>query len=169
MTRVFTPEENQKWSHTLPGKMISTCLVLRSGTKALMVKAGYKDHWTFPSGIVDTNESPKVAALRETYEEVGLTVNDGDCKLLAVIYTASNGNDRDRFNFAFITDVFDESAALSVPNNEIEKAEWVDFDCVAERSGNKGSYVNFQRILLDPNAAAAYIEVHPIQRERRGA
>lgn len=159
MTRVFTEQENQAWSHRLPGKMTSACIALRSNGKVLMVKAGYKDHWTFPSGIVDENESPKAAAVRETAEEVGLMVDSDDCRLLAVVYTEGGNGDRDRFNFAFVTDAFDENAPLTVPNDEIEQAEWVRLDDVADRSGNKGSYINFQRLLLSPETQEPYVEV----------
>lgn len=159
MAKVFTKQENQAWSQRLPGKMTSACIALRSNGKVLMVKAGYKDHWTFPSGIVDDNESPEAAAIRETKEEVGLAVDEKDCRLLTVIYTEGGDGDRDRFNFAFVTDAFDESAVLTVPNDEIEQAEWVVFDEVAERSGNKGSYVNFQRLLLSSDVQEPYIEV----------
>jgi len=159
MAKVFTKEENQAWSKKLPGKMTSACLVIRCLGKALMVKAAYKDHWTFPSGIVDDKESPKDAALRETKEETGIEFKSVDCKLLTIIYTASTGDDRDRFNFAFSVAVADTNINLSVPNDEIEKAEWVDIKDVAERSGNKGSYREFQKILLDPTIAKPYVEV----------
>ena len=122
MTKIFTKEENQAWSKTLPGKMCSACLILRSNDKVLMVKASYKDHWTFPSGIVDDKESPKSAALRETNEEVGLVIDDDKSSLFTVIYTASKDGDRDRFNFSFITDIEDSNAILSVPNEEIAEA-----------------------------------------------
>jgi 8-oxo-dGTP diphosphatase len=106
MTRIFTDEENQKWQHTLPGKMTSACVALRSGDEVLIVKAGYKDHWTFPSGVVDADESPKAAAIRETYEETGLIIDPDECNLLTVIYTAAfDEKDRERFNFVFIADV----------------------------------------------------------------
>lgn len=163
MAKVFTEQENQTWAQNLPGKMTSACVILRSPEtkKVLMVKAGYKDHWTFPSGIVDPGESPKAAAIRETFEEVGLTVNPDDCSLFTMIYTAAAHEvDRDRFNFAFISDNFDEITELAVPNDEIEQAEWVNAREVAERSGNKGSYVNFQRLLLNPELVEPYIEVH---------
>ena len=161
MTKIFTEQENQARSKTLSGKMCSACVAIRSSGKVLMVKAGYKDHWTFPSGIVDEKESPKSAALCETSEEVGLVIAEDDCNLLTVIYTASNGQDRDRFNFAFMTDIENTEVKLSVPNDEIEKAEWVDFSEVAERSGNKGSYVEFQKLLLDPTDTSPYTEINP--------
>lgn len=162
MTKIFTEQENQTWAQKLPGKMTSACIALRSSGKVLMVKAGYKDHWTFPSGIVDPGESPKAAAIRETLEEVGLAVPSDDCQLLAVIYTAAaHEADRDRFNFAFISDAFDENIDLSVPNDEIEKAEWVNFNEVAERSGGKGSYATFQRLLPSADNSELYVEAHP--------
>lgn len=43
--------------------------------KALIVKANYKAHWTFPGGMIDAGETPKQAAVREIYEEVGLTID----------------------------------------------------------------------------------------------
>lgn len=161
MTRIFTKEENQDWSNKLPGKMCSACMALTSSGKVLMVKAGYKEHWTFPSGIVDPNESPKSAAMRETHEEVGLNVDEERCDLLTVIYAAAINGDRDRFNFAFICNEFDEKAELTVPNEEIEKAEWVSFDEVAEKSGNRESYVNIQKLLLNPSVPRPYIEATP--------
>jgi len=162
MAKIFTKEENQAWSKTLPGKMCSACVALRSSNQVLMVKACYKDHWTFPSGIVDANESPKAAALRETTEEVGININENQCTLLRLIYTASSGGDRDRFNFVFIADLPDQNTKLKVPNDEIEKAEWVNFDDIAERSGNKGSYKKIQEALINPNIDEPYVEVHPI-------
>jgi 8-oxo-dGTP pyrophosphatase MutT (NUDIX family) len=160
MPKIFTKEENQAWSKTLPGKMCSACITLRSSNQVLMVKANYKDHWTFPSGIVDENESPMSAALRETIEEVGVAVEEDRCTLLTVVYSESSSGGRDRFNFAFLTDLEDQNIKLSVPNDEIEKAEWVDIKDVANRSGNKGSYLIIQEALLDGGKNTKYAEVH---------
>jgi len=161
MAKIFTKEENQAWSKTLPGKMCSACIALRSSGKVLMVKANYKDHWTFPSGIVDENESPKATALRETTEEVGITVEEDKCNFLMVIYSTSNSGGRDRFNFAFVADLPDQNIKLSVPNGEIEKAEWVNFEDVAVRANNKGSYIKLQEALLGYDKSIHYAEVHP--------
>lgn len=159
--KVFSEKENQIWSKALPGKMSSACLILRSGDKVLMVKAGYKDHWTFPSGIVDENESPKTAALRETKEETGVTITESQCRPFTIIYTASDGSSRDRFNVAFAADVDSENMTLLVPNDEIQEARWVQIKEVAAMSGNKGSYKIFQKFLMDPGAASGYVELFP--------
>ena len=122
-----------------------------------MVKAGYKDHWTFPSGIVEEGESPKSAAIRETLEETGLIVSDEYVKPLAIIYTTGKDGDRDRFNVGFATQLKYASGNIVVPNAEIEKVMWVAFNKVAELSSGKRSYEEFQRILLKDDDL--YIEV----------
>ena len=160
MTKIFTEEENNTWSKQLPGKMTSACLAVRHKHRVLMVKAGYKDHWTFPSGIVDDKESPKQAALRETKEETGLLFEENECALLGIVYTASNGSDRDRFNFGFTIEVENvDNLVMSIPNDEIEEFRWVDFNQVAAMSGGKASYANFQSILLGEMQSPAYIEI----------
>ena len=139
--------------------MCSACLaIINENNKVLMVKAGYKDHWTFPSGIVEEGESPKSAAIRETLEETGLIVSDEHVKLLAIIYTTGKDGDRDRFNVGFATQLKYASGNIVVPNAEIEKVMWVAFDEVAELSGDKRSYGKFQRILLEKNSDL-YVEV----------
>lgn len=159
MTKIFSESENQAWSKTLSGKMCSACLLICSSDRVLMVKASYKDHWTFPSGIVDDKESPSHAAIRETSEEVGLQINEDKCDSFTIIYTSSKGGDRDRFNFAFITDLGNELPQLSVPNDEIAEAKWVTFDKIAELSNQKGSYIKFQQFLLQTEARVPYVEI----------
>ena len=124
--------------------MCSACLILISNKKVLMVKARYKDHWTFPSGIVDYKESPKSAALRENREKTGLSVNS--CEHFATIYTsAKTPEDRDRFNFAFIASVDSTDIEMTIPNDEIAEAKWINYNQIAGLSGNKKSYIEFQK------------------------
>lgn len=159
MAKMFTEADNNAWAQQLPGKMTSACVAVRHGGKILMVKATYKDHWTFPGGIVDAGESPKQAALRETHEETGLALDGNDCELLGVVYTASNGSDRDRFNFAFIVDVPAIDFRLTVPNDEIEAVEWVDSAEIATYSGGRESYIRFQAILTGDKPLPSYEEI----------
>lgn len=159
MTKVFTDEENKKWQRTLPAKITSACIALLSGDKVLMVKAHYKDHWTFPSGIVDPNESPKAAAIRETYEEIGVPVDETDVDLLTVIYTQGKDGYLDRFNFVFTVHHLDDNKLLTLQPEEIERAEWVSLSDIAKYSKNKGSYINIQRLLTQNIDNEKYIEV----------
>lgn len=159
MENVFTEEENKNWAKTLPGKMCSASLIIRSQDKVLVVKANYKDHWTFPGGIVDSNESPKTAAIREVFEETGLTIPEGKCQHFTIIYTPGEGDYRDRFNFTFIIDIENTDLVLSVPNNEISDAEWIPLNKVAAQANNRASYVEIQAMLTGESPRTSYIEL----------
>jgi ADP-ribose pyrophosphatase YjhB (NUDIX family) len=68
-----------------PGpKLVAGCLVIDAG-RVLLLRRGIMPQigrWTFPGGYVDLGETPPQAALRETLEEVGMTVTLG--KLLGL-------------------------------------------------------------------------------------
>jgi ADP-ribose pyrophosphatase YjhB (NUDIX family) len=68
-----------------PGpKLVAGCLVIDAG-RVLLLRRGIEPQigrWTFPGGYVDLGETPAQAALRETSEEVGMTVALG--RLLGV-------------------------------------------------------------------------------------
>jgi len=126
-----------------------------------MVKASYKDHWTFPGGIVDENESPKHAALREVQEEIGIRLDEGECQFLGSVYTASGGIDLDRLNFAFLITVPSQALQISVPNDEIEEARWVSFGDITLLSRPRGSYTKYQIILTGAAPRGSYFEIFP--------
>lgn len=60
-----------------PGpKLVAGCLVIDGG-RVLLLRRGNEPRigtWTFPGGYVDLGETPARAALRETFEEVGMRV-----------------------------------------------------------------------------------------------
>jgi ADP-ribose pyrophosphatase YjhB (NUDIX family) len=71
-------------------KLVAGCLVIDAG-RVLLLRRGNEPRigtWTFPGGYVDLGETPAQAALRETFEEVGMRVTaDG---LLGVYADAQN-------------------------------------------------------------------------------
>lgn len=76
----------KKWLAALPKRISSAALILEnSAQQALVVKANYKPYWTFPGGIIDSDETPREAAVRETREEVGIQVDASDVSFVAVI------------------------------------------------------------------------------------
>ena len=115
--------------------------------KVLMVKASYKDEWTFPGGVVDEDESPQAAALRELQEEVGVTLRPDDIQFLGVVYSAPNDGFKDRYNFAFYTNVATEDTPLTLDPSEIEFAEWVPISEISARANGRGSYHIFQELI----------------------
>lgn len=79
------------WSKSLDRRVSSAAVILEdSSGRALIVKANYKAYWTFPGGIVDKGETPKEAALRETFEEVGITINPAVLTFTAVVNRKSD-------------------------------------------------------------------------------
>ena len=79
MAQSYNPEEKEHWLLSQHARSSSAVLILEDGDeKALIVKANYKKHWTFPGGMIDAGETPKQAALREVTEEVGLIIDASD-------------------------------------------------------------------------------------------
>ena len=86
MTREFTDAETIAWMEQLEKRMSSAAAALYDEQgRVLVVKAHYKNYWSFPGGVVDAGETPRVAAARETLEEVGITVASGDLQFVMVV------------------------------------------------------------------------------------
>lgn len=58
--------------------------------QVLVVKANYKKYWAFPGGVINDNESPKAAAIRETLEEVGIDIPEEQVEFVGVINRTSS-------------------------------------------------------------------------------
>lgn len=58
--------------------------------RLLIVKANYKPYWTVPGGIIDEGETPKQAAVREVFEEVGIRLDERDLAFVLVADRISN-------------------------------------------------------------------------------
>lgn len=96
----------------------SAALILNSKNELLMVKPNYKDHWSIPGGIVNINESPLKACVREVKEEIGLTFRS--FKLAAVFYVLDKKFNDESIQFHFIANnVTDEQ----IKNIKLEKEE----------------------------------------------
>jgi 8-oxo-dGTP diphosphatase len=76
MDQVYDSVQKEHWLLSQHARPSSAVLILEDDDeRALIVKANYKAHWTFPGGMIDQGETPKQAALREVTEEVGLTID----------------------------------------------------------------------------------------------
>lgn len=78
--------KTEHWLSKLPKRVSSATLILENSIgQVLIVKANYKPYWTFPGGIIDPNETPKEAAIRETFEEIGVEVDSAKVEFVAVV------------------------------------------------------------------------------------
>lgn len=67
----------QNWYSTLPKKRSAAgAMLFNEQGDMLIVKPNYRDHWLLPGGVIDDNESPRTAVIREIQEEIGLTVSN---------------------------------------------------------------------------------------------
>jgi ADP-ribose pyrophosphatase YjhB (NUDIX family) len=63
---------NHKYYKNLPKKrMAAGALILNKNNEILIVKPNYRDQWLIAGGVIEENESPKDACLREVKEEIG--------------------------------------------------------------------------------------------------
>lgn len=87
MTREYSAEETRIWRAARPKKTVDVKVIIKSNKENfLLVKPNYKKTWQFPGGGVEDSESPKEAAVREIYEELGLDVVAEDLTLKDIIY-----------------------------------------------------------------------------------
>ncbi len=84
--RIYTWFENKAWFDKLPKRLSSAALALvDTSGQVLVLKATYKEHWTFPGGIIDPGETPLQAAIREASEESGVQVAREDLSFLMIL------------------------------------------------------------------------------------
>ena len=98
-------------------------VILVKGNKILLMKRskGWKTgSWGPPGGHIDTGETPKQAAVRETFEESGLRIKQSDLELV----TQRTKNDFGMIYY-YITDKFiGNGVALSHEHNAFTWADW---------------------------------------------
>ena len=95
--------ESWKWRRImakLPKRVSSAGLQLETQDgQLLIVKAHYKQHWSLPSGVIEPGETPKQAAVRETFEEVGLSIDPTTVEFVRV--TSRHSKTADTYQFIF--------------------------------------------------------------------
>lgn len=104
-----------------PRQIVAACALVSRGTDILMVKTGYRLGWEVPGGQVEIGESPFQAAIRETFEETGITT---EITTLTGIYTNQT---RGLIIFAFLGTY--KSGTLT-PSPETPQVDWVQRDKV---------------------------------------
>lgn len=114
-----------RFFETLPRKVIASGVLCRDHHgRVLLVHDTFKQHWTIPGGVVDADEDPRAAAVREAWEEAGVRVEAG--ALLGVF--AARWPDRLSFVFA-ATPAPDDPGTLQPRHpHEVDAVRWVDLD-----------------------------------------
>lgn len=81
-------------------------LFLRKGEEILLMRrqgSGYYDGWySVPAGHVEAGELPVETLLRETKEELGITLDKSDIRLVHTMYRTKHDETGDRVDMFFV-------------------------------------------------------------------
>lgn len=122
-------ERTQTFFSSIARKIVSASALCRDeNDRILVVFDSFKQQWTLPGGLIDADENPVDAAVREVFEEGGVTVHAGD--LLGIF--AHSWPDRINLIYA-ATPVTGPGQPLSehpvpIHSHEIDEVRWVDGD-----------------------------------------
>ena len=114
---------------TLPMKYLSAgALFFDEQERLLLVKPTYKEGWEIPGGIVEHDESPKQACLREIKEELGLEVPLGP--LLVIDYLSRRDRPSDSLQLVFLGGTLSPSTieAIVLPAAELSEYRFLQPD-----------------------------------------
>lgn len=107
----------------LPKKrMAAGALIFNAKDEILFVKASYRDYWSLPGGVVEADESPKNACLREVKEEIGVDLKI--IKFLCVDYISNRENKGENLQFFFCGGKMSEN---EIKNIKVDGREIVEY------------------------------------------
>lgn len=117
-------ERSATFFATIPRKVVAGAVICRdSAGRLLVVHDAFRDHWTIPGGVVDTDEDPATGAAREAWEEAGVRVTLGP--LLGLF--ASPWPDRLVLVYG-ATPAAEPADPHPVHTHEVDHARWVPLD-----------------------------------------
>ncbi|MEV0535471.1 NUDIX domain-containing protein [Kitasatospora sp. NPDC050463] len=102
----------------------SAVLFFDEQDRVLLVDPVYKPDWEFPGGVVERGEAPTDAALRETAEELGLRLDPGALRLLAVDWEPRTGPRRGGLRLVYDGGLLDAAARQSLLLQQEELRGW---------------------------------------------
>jgi ADP-ribose pyrophosphatase YjhB (NUDIX family) len=129
----FSPLESARWFATLPKLALSANAVLRDEAgRVALVRNTYRPGWSLPGGVVDDNEPPTAACVRELAEELGYVVERVG-PLLAVQWAQrSNGSPLQFLSLTFDAGVCREPRLLRAQPEEIAEIGFFEFGDLPE-------------------------------------
>jgi ADP-ribose pyrophosphatase YjhB (NUDIX family) len=143
----------------LPTKrMAADCLFTDQANRLLVLKPPYKPTWDLPGGVVERDESPRIAAQREVREEIGLVVEPGN--LLGVDWVPRSGDFSEVVAFLFDGGVLAPSDIdrIVIDPTEVSTFRFVPLD-EAEHLLDPEQFARVTAAFNGPRAAGAvYLE-----------
>lgn len=109
-------------SRDLPKKRMAAGALLRNAAhEVLIVKPTYRPDWLVPGGVIEYDESPRDACIREIHEELGIVHQVA--RLLCIDYRPADAHSTESLQFIFDGGILDEYIIrqFRLPKEEIER------------------------------------------------
>lgn len=108
--------------------MGAAALILDEQGRLLIVKPTYRADWLMPGGMVEEDESPRQACIREVKEEIGLDLDI--TRLLCVDYTARDGDKTEALQFMFYGGILDgeQIQKIRLPFKELSEYRFLTLE-----------------------------------------
>lgn len=111
------------YHQSLPKKRMSAgCLLFDGEDRILLVNPTYKEPWEIPGGVVEQEESPLQACVREVQEELGLHIQPK--RLLCVDYSPTMDNRSESLSFIFLGDILSTTEISDITLQKEELSEY---------------------------------------------
>lgn len=112
-------------AHHSERRLASAAIACVYDEHVLVIKSRYKKYWSFPGGLIDKNETPVEAALRELHEEAGISVSRDLAQFRMVVDRA--GEEYHTYQFVFEARLYPETfdGSIKLDKTEIEAWEFV--------------------------------------------
>lgn len=117
------------YQQSLPRKrMAAGALILDQNGRILIVKPSYRPDWLVPGGMIEAEESPHQACVREVEEEVGLSLSIGNP--LCIEYASGDQNRTESIQFVFDGGVCtpEQASQIRPQEGEIVQVEWAELE-----------------------------------------
>lgn len=123
MNQLYTKE----FYENLPKKrMAAGVLFFDENQKFLIVRPNYKHCWDIPGGIIEVNESPMRACIREIKEELG--INKNKLSILCIDYTGKRGDKNESLQFIFYGGTLNDKEIKEI---KLQPEELIEFKFVS--------------------------------------
>jgi len=144
---------------TLPRKRMGAGVLLTDEVgRALLVEPTYKDYWEIPGGVVEADESPYAAVVRELKEELGLPMRPG--RLLVTDWVPPRPDRTEGLMMVYDGGILtpEQTAQIRLPAEELRSWAW----CTAQEANERLSQLLARRIAAATRArtegTTAYLE-----------
>lgn len=91
----------------------------------------YDGYYSVPAGHVEADESPTEGLIRETKEEIGITIDSKDAKLVHTMYRAKHDETGQRVDFFFVVEKWSGDTVNTEPH-KCDDLRWFPLDALPE-------------------------------------